>query len=38
MIPSNPFVGLRPFESSDSLFYFGRNKVLPIVQTKIPEK
>ncbi|MEZ5478437.1 MAG: hypothetical protein R3E95_13455 [Thiolinea sp.] len=22
----NPFVGLRPFESSDSLYYFGRNE------------
>ena len=24
MTPPNPFVGLRPYESSDSLFYFGR--------------
>jgi WD40 repeat protein len=23
-IPSNPFVGLRPFESTESLFFFGR--------------
>ena len=22
----NPFVGLRPFESRDSLYYFGRNQ------------
>jgi len=25
-IPKNPFVGLRPFESEDSLYYFGRNE------------
>ncbi len=24
--PSNPFVGLRPFESRDSLYYFGRRQ------------
>ena len=24
--PPNPFVGLRPFESEDSLYYFGRGE------------
>ncbi len=25
-VPPNPFVGLRPFESADSLYYFGRKE------------
>lgn len=24
-LPANPFVGLRPFESADSFYYFGRD-------------
>ncbi len=27
-LPRNPFVGLRPFESEDNLYYFGRKKQL----------
>ena len=27
----NPFVGLRPFESADSLYYFGRDKHVKIL-------
>ncbi len=31
----NPFVGLRPFESQDNLYYFGRNEQVKALLRKL---
>jgi hypothetical protein len=33
----NPFVGLRPFESEDSLYFFGRNAQTQALLKKLHE-